>query len=372
MVAMSGHAGQNDVGGKVVVAMSGGVDSSVAAWLLQQQGYEVVGLFMRVGVDLPADACRPNRQGCCSAADAADARAIAGQLGISFYALNFKEQFDDLIEMFAAEYARGRTPNPCILCNERFKFGRLAEYADAIGAQFVATGHYARMIREGGRTRLARGVDGAKDQSYVLFSVPQSVLDRVVLPIGDLSKAQVRAYARDMGLGVHDKPDSQEICFAPDNDYARIVAERQPDAFQPGPVRHVDGRVVGEHGGLAHYTIGQRRGLGIAMGDPVYVVALDVASNTVVVGPREALLHRGVTASRLNWLMDPPAEAVAVTAQIRYRHQAGAARLEPVHGDRLRLVFDEPQPAITPGQAVVVYQGATVWGGGWIDASFDA
>jgi len=358
--------------GKVVVAMSGGVDSSVTAWLLQEQGYEVVGLFMRTGTEADNASGPGRRRGCCSAADAADARAIAARLGISLYVLNFKDQFEALIQHFADEYARGRTPNPCIVCNERLKFGRLAQYGEAIGAHHVATGHHARIVRRGGRAALARGRDADKDQSYVLFSVRRPMLDRMLLPVGELTKQEVRRHARQLDLPVHDKPDSQEICFVPDDDYARVVRQRRPDAFHSGPIRHIDGRELGRHEGLAHYTIGQRRGLRIALGAPVYVTQLDTETNTVVLGPREALLHDGLTATGVNWLLDPPVGKLAVRAKIRYAHAAVGAALEPIGSERIRLIFETAQPAITPGQAVVLYVDDVVLGGGWIDGWFDS
>jgi len=361
---------------KVVVAMSGGVDSSVAACLLAEQGYEVIGLFMRIGshapqapgseaLNRPGHASR--RQGCCSAADAHDARRVAARLGLAFYVLDFERQFDRIIDYFADEYRRGRTPNPCVVCNEQLKFGRLVEYADAIGAHYVATGHHARIERRAGRYVLCRGRDPHKDQSYVLAGVDRRLLARMLLPVGAMTKAQVRAYARRVGLDVHDKPDSVEICFAPEGDYTRIVRRRRPEAFQPGPVRDRQGRLLGRHGGIANFTIGQRRGLGIAAGVPIYVTALDASTNTVVVGPRCELFHRRLLADRVNWLVDEPAAPVRAQVKIRYTHTPAPALVEPLPDGRARVCFDDPQPAITPGQAVVFYDGALVLGGGWIE-----
>ena len=390
-------------GNKVVVAMSGGVDSSVAAGLLVEQGYNVVGLYMCTGateddIDTPApppqpgwhgsakqDAQQPAEQtrgpsssadspnpkdrhfGCCTPVDAADARAVAHKLGIPFYALNFRRQFDRLIDYFADEYLRGRTPNPCILCNRDLKFGRLVEYGRAAGADYIATGHYARIDDQDGTWRLRRAVDLAKDQSYVLFGIGRDILPRTLFPLGELTKQQVRDHARRFGLKVSDKPESQDICFAPDRDYARIVHERHPEAFHEGPILDTAGKEVGRHAGIAHFTIGQRRGTGVAAGSPVYVVRIDAASNTVVVGSKQDLARDTLEASQVQWLIDPPASPLRATVKIRYAHPGAAATVEPLGPDRVRVRFDEPQIAITPGQAAVLYADDLVLGGGWID-----
>ncbi len=362
--------------GKVVVAMSGGVDSSVAAALLAEQGYEVIGLYMCTGVseDAPqfegGDA-EPDKRpiGCCSPADAADARAVAHQLGIGFYAINFSRQFDGLIEHFADEYLRGRTPNPCILCNRDLKFGRLADYGKAAGADFIATGHYARIDRSHGMPRLRRGVDRAKDQSYVLFGIDREQMERTLFPLGELTKQEVRAHARRLGLKISDKGESQDICFAPDRDYARIVRERRPEGFQEGPIFDERGSEVGRHAGLAHFTVGQRRGLGVAMGKPYYVTALDTTRNAVLIGPEEALNSDYLEASDVRWLIEGPTEPLQASVQIRYTHAAASARIEPAEPDRVRVHFDTAQRAITPGQAAVFYEDDVVLGGGVIETS---
>jgi len=388
---------------KVVVAMSGGVDSSVAACLLVEQGYDVVGLFMRVGAEQPKDTAgstatatppqpqptqeneaasasegRPDstcdtespparsRQGCCSASDADDARYVAGKLGIPFYALNFKDDFDRIIDYFAAEYAAGRTPNPCIVCNDRLKFGKLVDYADAVGATFVATGHYARIGEKDGQKTLMRGRDAAKDQSYVLFGLNPAILDRVLFPVGELTKPEVREIAARLDLPNQDKPDSVEICFAPDRDYARVVRERRPDAFVEGDVVNTAGEIVGQHKGIGHYTIGQRRGLGIAAGKPIYITQLDTASNRVTVGDNDALLASCLVADRVSFLVDPPADSFRTHVKIRYLHRATPATVARLDADSVRVTFDQPQRAVTPGQAVVFYDGDVVLGGGWI------
>jgi tRNA-specific 2-thiouridylase len=355
--------------GKVVVAMSGGVDSSVAAGLLTEAGYDCVGVFMRLGVHESGETAASGR--CCSAADAADARAVAGMLKIPFYVLNFQQEFDGIIQYFTDEYSAGRTPNPCVMCNQHLKYGRLVEYADAIGADYVCTGHYARIQEVNGRRMLARGVDENKDQSYVLFGVEGEVLDRMLLPIGELSKDEVRDHARRMELPLAEKPDSQEICFVPDDDYARLVLERHPEAAAEGAVVDSDGARLGTHRGIAHYTVGQRRGLRIAVGSPVYVTNIDVETNTVTLGPRDELLKRGLRARRVNWLTDSsPTGPLRAQAKIRYKHRPANAVIE-TDRSTAEVIFDEPQGAVTPGQAVVFYDGDVVLGGGWIDEALD-
>ncbi|MCH7812399.1 MAG: tRNA 2-thiouridine(34) synthase MnmA [Planctomycetes bacterium] len=373
---------------KAVVAMSGGVDSSVAACLLHEQGYEIVGLFMRVGITSPETAATPApaaggdtqpasrpHQGCCSAVDAADARFVAGMLDVPFYALNFKEDFERIVDYFADEYARGRTPNPCVVCNHELKFGKLLDYADAVGADLIATGHYARIDTSGRRPRLRKGLDTRKDQSYVLFGLQREVLDRVLLPVGHLTKPEVRRAAARFGLPVCDKPDSVDICFVPDRDYARLVRERRPEAFVPGDVVDDRGRVLGRHEGVANFTIGQRRGLGIAAGHPLYVTRLNVLDNTIGVGDRGALLARRFRVSRVNLLVDPPAPpgppGFAAHVKMRYQHPAAPAVVELYDDGTAQISFDEPQSAITPGQAAVFYDGDVVLGGGWIEQVFD-
>lgn len=382
---------------RVLVAMSGGVDSSVAACLLHEQGYDVVGVFMRLGAEaktpvacatddpaspgasasglplgglsLPVRSNASDRhRGCCSAADATDARVVAGRLGIPFYALNFEADFSRLIDYFADEYAAARTPNPCVRCNQWLKFGRLLAYAEVVQADLIATGHYSRVIDGPDGPRLGRARDVDKDQSYVLFGIDRAVLPRIRFPLGDLTKAEVRAHARRLGLEVHDKPESQDICFVPDRAYARVVAERRPDAFRPGEIRHVDGRLLGHHDGLANFTVGQRRGLRIALGTPAYVTALDAATDTVYIGPREALASGEAIGAKVSWLVPPPDRPIRADVQIRYHHAAAPGTVHRLDGDRVRVEFDEPQLAVTPGQAMVFYDGDTVLGGGWIES----
>jgi tRNA-specific 2-thiouridylase len=368
---------------KVVVAMSGGVDSSVAAALLLRQGYDVVGVFMRLGSPAgveaaePAEACDTsggkNKQGCCSVLDAADARRVAGLLDVPFYVLNFQADFGRVIDYFVDEYNRGRTPNPCVRCNDWLKFGKLAKYAEAIGADYVASGHYARVGNDPmtGQRTLMRGLDHKKDQSYVLFGMPRETVEHTLLPIGDFEKHDVRRLAEEMKLPVFNKPDSQEICFVPNQDYAGLVKRRSPETFRAGDLVTPDGNVVGRHDGHQHFTIGQRKGVGVAFGYPIYVVDIDPAQNRVVLGDKDALMKRSLVAHQVNLLSDrlraAGAEGMPCTAKIRYNHQPQPARVYVAGADEIRVTFDEPQSAVTPGQAVVVFDGDVVLGGGWID-----
>lgn len=375
--------------GRVIVAMSGGVDSSVAACLLKEQGYECVGVFLRVGAtpesaiegvcELTAAADGVGRRarlrhGCCSATDAMDARAVAGRLGIRFYALNFESDFERIIDYFVDEYAAARTPNPCVMCNIHLKFGKLLRYADAMDAEFIATGHYARILRdEAGGATLARARNAVKDQTYVLFGVQRAALGRCIFPLGEFAdKSQVRALAAGLGLRVHDKPDSQEICFVPGNDYKELLRRRRPEAIRAGEIRDVEGRLVGRHEGVAHFTIGQRRRLGIALGRPVYVTSLNVLTNVVTIGDKESLLADGLVAEQVNWLVDPPSPGAEVAAAVKIRHMHTPAagrfirRVSGTEGERVEVAFEEPQVAVTPGQAAVFYRGEVCLGGGWI------
>jgi len=375
---------ENGHPGKALVAMSGGVDSSVAAALLVERGYDVVGCFMRLGdedepevMSLDAGACdtsgrRAHKQGCCSVGDAADARLVAAELDVPFYVCNFRREFGRIKDYFVGEYLAGRTPNPCVRCNDWLKLGRLHEYAAQIGADFVATGHYARIGGSGGAPALLRGIDGNKDQSYVLFGTTPEKLAQTLLPVGSYEKPAIREMARSRNLPVFNKPDSQEICFVPDNDYAGFVERHAPRAANTGAILTTEGVAIGEHNGQHRFTIGQRRGLGIASGDPLYVVDRDPGANTVTVGPREALLSAGLLASEVNWLGDasrfsawPP-----VRAQIRYNAPSVGARARiDIERDTLEIRFDDAQQAVAPGQAVVCYDAERdqrVLGGGWI------
>jgi tRNA-specific 2-thiouridylase len=360
---------------RVVLAMSGGVDSSVSAWLLRQQGYDVVGVFMRHGIQFDqscsVDPGQPasHKKGCCTAADAADARRVAEMLGIPFYAVNFEEEFGRIIDYFVDEYTAGRTPNPCVVCNTWLKFGRLFAYADSIGAGHVATGHYARIVAAGESDfpTLYRGLDAWKDQSYALFGIQRRHLPRMLFPVGDFSKSQIRQFAADFGLHVADKRDSQEICFVPDQDHAGLVRRLRAGHDSSGEVVTTDGKVVGRHDGLEQFTIGQRKGLGIAFGEPRYVVRLEPESRRVVVGTLDELARTELTASGANWLVDEPCSPIACQVKIRYRSRAQEATVEPLGEGRFRVRFTSPCHGVAPGQAAVCYDGDRLLGGGWIE-----
>jgi len=369
--------------GKVLVAMSGGVDSSVAAALLAREGWEVVGCFMRLGspgetldMAIADEACDTGsatigKQGCCSVGDAADARMVAAQLDVPFYVVNFKNDFGRIIDYFVGEYAAGRTPNPCVRCNDWLKFGKLHAYAKQIGARAVASGHYARVETLDGAPRLLRGVDHGKDQSYVLFGAPQDRLGEMMLPIGGYEKAVVREMAEDFGLPVFDKPDSQEICFVPDNDYAGLVERRRPDLAASGPILTREGEVIGEHGGQHRYTVGQRRGIKIPRENPLYVLEKNAETNAVVVGERDELVAHGLEAQDTNWLLTDDERArmrdsgLRCGVQIR-SHGATLPALVTFDGSTMRATLDDPTDAVAPGQAAVCYDGERVLGGGWI------
>lgn len=355
---------------KVIVAMSGGVDSAVAAKLLADRGFEVVGTFMCMGTgELVRPADEPAiKQSCCSPQDADDARRVAGKLGIPFYVLNFAADLDRIIDYFAAEYARGRTPNPCAWCNQLLKFGKLLDYADQIGARYVATGHHARIVATADGPAVYRARGRQKDQSYVLFGLPREVLSRVLLPIGELAdKAEVRRIARQLDLDVAEKPDSQDVCFVGDGDYTQILRRRAAEAMRPGKIVTIDGEHVGEHEGIGHFTVGQRRGLRIPAGEPMYVVHIDAESSTVTIGPRPAAAGEYLLADGANWHAGPAdGEGFPATVQIRYSHQGAPARVRPLPGDRFEVRFAQPVHAITPGQIAAVYDGDRLLGGGWI------
>jgi tRNA-specific 2-thiouridylase len=349
---------------RVVLAMSGGVDSSVAAHLLKQQGHDVIGLFMRTGVHAPESAGPSHKKGCCSAVDAGDARRVADRLDIPFYALDFEADFGRIMDYFADEYLRGRTPNPCVVCNNWLKFGKLWSYGKQLGADFIATGHY---VRNGARG-LLRAVDPGKDQSYVLFGLRRALLPHLLFPLGNYHKDEVRALARSVGLGgVADKPDSVEICFVPENDHAAFIRRQRPDLATAGNIVDTDGWVLAEHDGIEKFTIGQRKGLGFGSASRRYVLQIVPETRDVVIGDREELLASALRAERVNWLIDAPTEPLACQAKIRYRHEPAAATLVALENGCARVDFAEPQTAITPGQAVVFYDGERVLGGGWID-----
>ena len=368
---------------RVLLAMSGGVDSSVAAHLLQQSGHEVIGVFMRHGASAPSEcgagqgdlgqrrslpvvSTLASKQGCCTAADAEDARRVADRLDIPFYALDLQRDFDRIIEYFVEEYTRGRTPNPCIACNHWIKFGRLFDFADAVDATYVATGHYARCERLGDTDVLRRGLDRAKDQSYVLFGISEARLQRMLLPVGAYRKSEIRDMAAELGLSVAHKKDSQEICFVPDGDYARFVRSRSDAWSGPGEIITTDGRVVGRHEGIEQFTVGQRKGLGVALGEPHYVVRTEPQTGRVVIGCREELACRRLSAAEANWFGAVPATPFRCHVQFRYNAEAVPAEVVPVGACRFDVHFEEPCYGVAPGQAAVCYHQDRVLGGGWI------
>jgi tRNA-specific 2-thiouridylase len=351
---------------RVVLAMSGGVDSSVAAYLLKKQGYDVVGLFMRTGVHQPEEACdttHQHKKGCCSAVDAGDARRVADRLDIPFYALDFEGDFTRIMDYFVEEYTQGRTPNPCVVCNTWLKFGKLWSYGKQLDADFIATGHYVQM--KGGAVH--RGADPNKDQSYVLFGLRKNVLPHLLFPIGGYRKDEVRALAREAGLNVAEKPDSVEICFVPNNDHAAFIKERHPELATAGNIVDRQGNVLAAHDGIEKFTIGQRKGFGFGSAARRYVLEIVTETRDVVIGERAELLSPALLASRVNWLIDAPIEPLACSAKIRYRHEPAAATVTPLPNGEVRVDFAEPQSAITPGQAVVFYDGARLLGGAWIE-----
>ena len=367
---------------RVVLAMSGGVDSSAAAHLLLEQGYEVVGVFMRHGEESAA-ACQlpdggPNpllpilhgrsdhKQGCCSASDAMDARRVADKLGIPFFALDLQADFSRIVDYFVDEYTHGRTPNPCVMCNNWIKFGRLFDYADSIDATYVATGHYARIESCDGQPALLRGIDPGKDQSYALAGIDRRVLSRMLLPVGKFHKPEIRQLAGQAGLRVADKRDSQEICFVTSGHHGDFVRARSATSTA-GNFVTLDGQIVGQHAGIEAFTIGQRKGLGIALGEPHFVLRIDPQTRQVVLGPKSALERPSLTASDANWLIEPPTQAIDGLAQIRYNSAAVPARIVPLGSRRFQVDFHEPASGIAPGQLCVVYADDRVLGGGWIE-----
>jgi tRNA-specific 2-thiouridylase len=357
---------------RIVVAMSGGVDSSVAAALLAEQGHDVIGVSMQLYDNSQVTESGQRAFGtCCTIDDLYDARRVAATIGIPHYIVNFESQFGEhVISNFVREYVAGRTPIPCSHCNSDLKFAELLDRATAYDAEQLATGHYARITRDArGAYHLHRGADDAKDQTYFLFSLTQQQLSRAAFPVGHLDKDAVRAHARRLNLHVTSKPDSQEICFVPDGDYASFIERKAPEAARPGTVIDNDGRVLGTHAGVHRFTIGQRKGLGLSSTEPLYVLAIKPESAQVVVGSRDALGRTQLTANGVNWISgEAPQDWLAVSAQIRHRHQAAPARVRRTDEGRIELEFDTPQTAITPGQAVVFYDNDEVLGGGWIDS----
>ncbi|MBM3451227.1 MAG: tRNA 2-thiouridine(34) synthase MnmA [Armatimonadetes bacterium] len=356
---------------RVAVAMSGGVDSSVAAALMVEAGHDVVGLTMNLWPSWVPEDRDDAFSTCCGIGAIDDARHVAQTLGIRHYVLNLREEFEHrVIRTFASEYAKGRTPNPCVACNRAIKFSLLLQRVDALGLAVLATGHYARIQRDGDRVRLLRGADRTKDQSYVLFALRQAQLRRLMLPVGELTKEETRAKARALGLAVADKPDSQEICFVPQGHYSEVVARFEPAAMTPGQIIDADGAEVGRHEGIGRFTIGQRRGLGLATGRPLYVTGIDPARNAIVVGGEEDLLVAAITVDELSWTESAPAvPSLPVTARVRHAAGDVPVVVTLAAGARADVRFERPQRAVSPGQAVCFYDGDLVLGGGIIAAA---
>ena len=356
------------MGKKVVVGMSGGVDSSVAAYLLKEQGYEVIGVTMQIWQDEEEQVLEENG-GCCGLSAVDDARRVASDLGIPYYVMNFKQEFQKkVIDYFSAEYLAGRTPNPCIACNRYVKWESLLKRSLDIGADYIATGHYARIRRlDNGRFTIANSATPAKDQTYALYSLTQHQLAHTLMPVGEYTKEEIRAIAEKIGLRVAGKPDSQEICFVPDGDYAGFIERYTGKASRPGKFVDSEGKVLGEHKGITHYTIGQRKGLNLALGHPVFVTAIRPETNQVVIGESQDVFGRQVFADRLNFMsIQDLEEPMEVTAKIRYNHKGAPCRIEKAGEDLVKCTFFEPQRAITPGQALVFYENGHVLGGGTI------
>lgn len=354
---------------RVVVGMSGGVDSSVAAWLLKEQGYDVIGVTMQIWQDEEPEVQEENG-GCCGLSAVDDARRVAERLEIPYYVMNFKKEFkENVMDYFVREYIGGKTPNPCIACNRFVKWESLLKRSMDIGADYIATGHYARIEKlENGRFALRKSATAAKDQTYALYNLTQHQLSHTLMPVGEYTKDEIRAIAEKIGLTVANKPDSQEICFIPDHDYAKFIKENTDCRLPEGNFVDKDGNILGRHQGITHYTVGQRKGLNLAMGRPVFVTAIRPETNEVVIGDNEDVFSRRLTCSKLNWMAVDgiPGEGMRVTAKIRYSHKGAPCMIRIIGEDLLECVFDDPQRAATPGQAVVFYDGEYVVGGGTI------
>lgn len=354
---------------KVVVGMSGGVDSSVAAWLLKEQGYDVIGVTMQIWQDEDTEV-QEAEGGCCGLSAVDDARRVAMDLGIPYYVMNFKEEFrKNVMDYFVGEYVEGRTPNPCIACNRHVKWESLLRRSMAIGAYYIATGHYAQIDRlPGGRYSLKTSVTAAKDQTYALYNLTQEQLSHTLMPVGSYHKEEIRDMAERLGLPVAHKPDSQEICFIPDHDYASFIEEYTGRELPPGNFVDLDGNVLGRHRGITHYTVGQRKGLNLSMGRPVFVVEIRPETNEVVIGDNQDVFTNVLRCDKLNWMAVDGlhGKSMDILAKIRYSHKGSPCTIREIGDDMVECRFHEPVRAVTPGQAVVFYDGDYVAGGGTI------
>jgi tRNA-specific 2-thiouridylase len=355
---------------KVMIAMSGGVDSSAAAAILKEQGYEVIGGTMHIFPDYEEATDREDH--CCSYSAVRDAKRVANKLGIPHFVFNLQDEFqEEVIDYFVDEYSFGRTPNPCVMCNKKIKFAALLQKAKELGCDYIASGHYAKIEKVEGRYLLKKGIDENKDQTYMLYVLNQEQLSRTLFPLSKFNKTEIRKKAKELGFSIHNKAESQEICFVPDDDYVRFLDKNYPEISKEGPILDDEGNEVGRHNGISNYTIGQRRGLGIALGYPIYVTEIDAERNAVIVGKNDKVFSKGLIAEDINIIpFDNIDGRIEVSAQIRYNSEAVKAFIEQINDNTIKVEFENDQRAVTPGQSVVFYLDDIVLGGGIIKKSF--